>query len=51
MTLPPIVKTPGAVIKKTQIKIAEGRENRDIREKFNSEKKKKTPKVIVIDND
>lgn len=49
MTLPPIVKTPEAVTKKRKIKTAEGRENRDIREMFNSGKKKKTPKVIVID--
>ena len=52
MTLPPTVVTPQAPVKrKTKSASTTNSRNRNIREMFAAPKKKKTPNVIVVDDD
>ena len=52
MTLPPTVVTPQAPVKKKKKSASTTvSRNRDIREMFAAPKKKKTPNVIVVDDD
>ena len=51
MTLPPMVNTPAPVKRKKKAVAINASGNRDIREMVGASQKKKTPKIIVIDDE
>ena len=51
MTLPPMVNTPASVKRKKKAAAINTSGNRDIREMFEASKKRKTPKIIIIDDE
>ena len=51
MTLPPMVNTPEPIKRKKKAAAINASGNRDIRAMFGASKKKKTPKIIVIDDE
>ena len=51
ITLPPMVNTPAPVKRKKKAATINASRNRDIGEMFGASKKKKTSKIIVIDDE